>query len=132
LSILTDTDNDGLPDSWEAAFGLATNNAADASRDLDGDGQTNLQEYNAGTNPVDGTSRLRLTVSREQGLLLLRFNAVSNKTYTVQARADFTSGTWLNLSHWVARSNSSVVTLTNPSPPQAAFQFYRLVTPAQP
>ena len=132
LSILTDTDNDGLPDSWEAAFGLATNNAADASRDLDGDGQTNLQEYNAGTNPVDGTSRLRLTVSREQGLLLLRFNAVSNKTYTVQARADFTSGTWLNLLHWVARANSSVVTLTNPFPPQASFQFYRLVTPAQP
>jgi len=50
----TDTDGDGLPDSWETFFGLnpnSTSGADGASGDPDGDGRTNLQEYQAGTHP---------------------------------------------------------------------------------
>ena len=46
-----DTDNDGLPDGWEVAYGLNPNWAGDANADPDGDGLTNAQEYAAGTNP---------------------------------------------------------------------------------
>ena len=46
-----DTDNDGLPDGWEVAYGLNPNWAGDANADPDGDGLTNSQEYAAGTNP---------------------------------------------------------------------------------
>ena len=46
-----DTDNDGLPDGWEVAYGLNPNSAGDANADPDGDGLTNAQEYAAGTNP---------------------------------------------------------------------------------
>ncbi|MEN8220861.1 MAG: hypothetical protein ABFS56_31800 [Pseudomonadota bacterium] len=46
-----DTDNDSMPDDWERHFGLDPNNAADASSDPDGDGKTNLQEYQQGTHP---------------------------------------------------------------------------------
>ena len=46
-----DSDLDGLPDWWERIHGLNPF-VADASLDLDGDGRTNLEEYNAGTNPV--------------------------------------------------------------------------------
>ncbi len=46
-----DSDGDGIPDPWEIAHGLdAFRN--DASEDPDGDGRTNLEEYNAGTNPL--------------------------------------------------------------------------------
>ena len=46
-----DADKDGLPDWWETLYGLNPN-VADSHVDSDGDGRTNLEEYNAGTNPI--------------------------------------------------------------------------------
>lgn len=46
----TDTDSDGLPDSWELEFGLDPS-LTDASEDADGDGATNREEFLAGTAP---------------------------------------------------------------------------------
>ena len=46
-----DADKDGLPDWWETLYGLNLN-VADSHVDSDGDGRTNLEEYNAGTNPI--------------------------------------------------------------------------------
>lgn len=46
-----DGDGDGLPDWWEEQYGLDAQDAADAGLDLDGDGLTNLEEFQAGTNP---------------------------------------------------------------------------------
>lgn len=47
-----DTDGDGLPDWWEIKYcGCAT--CCNNNDDLDGDRYTNLEEYKAGTNPVD-------------------------------------------------------------------------------
>jgi hypothetical protein len=49
-----DSDHDGMPDSWETAKGLKTNDASDRNGDLDGNGYTNLEEYlNA---IIDGTA----------------------------------------------------------------------------
>lgn len=40
----TDTDNDGMPDTWETAHGL-NKAVADQNADRDGDGYTNIEEY---------------------------------------------------------------------------------------
>ena len=46
-----DSDSDGIPDNIETAAGLNPNDASDASGDVDGDGITNLAEYQNGTDP---------------------------------------------------------------------------------
>lgn len=42
---LEDSDNDGMPNSWEVAYGLDPNNSADANLDKDTDGYLNIEEY---------------------------------------------------------------------------------------
>lgn len=52
----TDTDTDGMPDSWEILYGLNPNNAADAALDGDRDTLRNLLEFRYRTNPNDADS----------------------------------------------------------------------------
>ena len=52
-AIVLDADGDGLPDEWEKKFGLNPNSPNDAELDKDGDGFTNLEEYQAKTDPTD-------------------------------------------------------------------------------
>jgi hypothetical protein len=40
-----DADSDGMPDEWERKNNLNPNDASDASKDRDGDGYTNIEEY---------------------------------------------------------------------------------------
>ena len=49
--MVVDENVNGLPDDWELRFGLTGDNAC-RDADPDGDGRSNLQEYNDGTNPV--------------------------------------------------------------------------------
>ncbi len=49
----TDTDKDGMPDTWETKNGLNANDASDGAKDRDSDGYTNIEEYLNGTNPTE-------------------------------------------------------------------------------
>lgn len=47
-----DVDADGMNDRWEALYGINPGDPTDGAADLDGDGLTNLVEYQGGTNPA--------------------------------------------------------------------------------
>ncbi len=53
LPFIGDFDNDGLPDTWEMNYFLSLDQA---SPDWDFDGQSNLEEYIADTNPTNSAS----------------------------------------------------------------------------
>lgn len=81
---------DGIPDSWmNTYFGSATpapGNLSRATDDADGDGLTNIQEYRAGSNPKDATSRLRFTTFTSNQLT---FPAQAYELYEIQGTTNF-------------------------------------------
>ncbi len=52
-----DTDEDGMPNTWEKRYGLNAHDANDAYLDKDGDTFTNVMEYQEKTNPNDPMSK---------------------------------------------------------------------------
>jgi len=130
VTVLADADTDGLPDVWEAAYGFATNNNADALLDADGDTMSNWAEYIAGTNPTNALSYLKVDWLSGGETVQIQFQAVSNRTYTVQYTEALESGPWHTLMDVLARGTNRLETLVAPAPAPRA--YYRLVTPRQP
>ncbi|WOO40079.1 type I secretion C-terminal target domain-containing protein [Rubellicoccus peritrichatus] len=63
-SVLLDSDSDLMPDLWEERYGLNSHFAGDAVLDSDGDGWTNLEELQNGTDPnVDNRAPSLVTTS---------------------------------------------------------------------
>jgi fibronectin type 3 domain-containing protein len=61
-TVNNDSDGDGLPDTWEQQyFGTLSHNG---SGDYDGDGVSNLQEYQSGTNPAVVNATVRIARPR--------------------------------------------------------------------
>ena len=82
-----DTDGNGLDDAWEFVFFGATGN--DATADIDGDGQNNLQECNAATDPTDPQSVFRqesTALGPDTGVVV--WQSVLGKKYHVQFSED--------------------------------------------
>lgn len=95
LTIVADSDFDGIPDSVETAAGLNPNDPSDAVLDSDGDGQSNLSEFAAGTDMTNVASTFRvLSFARNQGNLEISFTSVSGKLYRLQFCDDLEVGDW--------------------------------------
>jgi hypothetical protein len=134
LTVLADSDHDGLPDEWEVAHGLNPNDPTDAVLDLDQDGQTNLEEYRGGTDPRDDASSfkvLRIIPGPDNHSVRMEFVAASNQTYSVQARGAVDASPWWSVAEVVALPTNRLVSVTNRI--EGVFsRYYRLVTPRIP
>jgi Tol biopolymer transport system component len=130
LVLESDTDADGIPDSWLTQyFGHPTAQAGDQSRaqdDPDGDGLTNLQEYLAGTDPTNPASvlRVQITVDVSSVSAVLTWAAAPGRSYGVQYKDSLTDPVWIDAAGSVSISGgqgSIVVTPVQPS------RYYRII-----
>lgn len=132
-NLQADTDSDGIPDVWETANGLDPNNPADASLDADGDGQSNLAEYLAGTNPQQPGSRLAASITADlSGQFHILFTAQAGHAYTIQYKDLLTDTAWIFLTHIAAPGAPAAVDYTDTTVGVNGKRFYRVVTPQVP
>jgi hypothetical protein len=124
-----DGDGDVLPDLWEVTAGLDSQDGVGdngAAGDPDQDGYTNLQEFWAGTAPLDPESHLRLEVSvPPSGRRQFCFAAGPSRSYTVLARDRWDSSEWRVFKNLRAPLEGGTITFTDS--PTNATRFYRLL-----
>ncbi|MGJ8655842.1 MAG: endonuclease/exonuclease/phosphatase family protein [Akkermansiaceae bacterium] len=107
LTIGPISDTDPLPDSWEQQyFSNLSSSSGGANEDYDGDGATDLEEYNAGTDPTDAESRFKSWVESSGGVMTLKWTSVADRTYQIQSSGDLVNG-------WV--TEPTVISATAPT-----------------
>ena len=115
-------------DSWRMdKFGTYANSgkAADDA-DPDGDGQTNLAEYVAGTDPNKGNDFLRiLTATKTATSYTVTAAGKAGRIYVLERKATLTDATWTAVDTKGALAADGTVSLTDSAPP-AKSAFYRL------
>jgi hypothetical protein len=130
---IIDEDSDGLSDLWEEQHGFSLEDngttfpdqAPNADPDLDG--LTNVQEWQAGTDPWNYASDLSLTLEPipQSQILRVRFGTVQWKRYQLQSKSDITLSTWTNVGGPVLGKGLEVI-VTTTLPPVGTPAFFRL------
>jgi beta-glucanase (GH16 family) len=121
-----DSDGNGLPDYWEQQY-FGTPVGASANADSDSDGASNLAEYLAGTDPLNGQSLFRiLGVTNDASGMTIRVNSALNRFYTLQYRDSASVGQWSNVAYQTDIPGSGSALLLDDPAPAVQARYYRV------
>jgi len=125
VTLMVDAVN-GVPVSWLTAHGLDATKAA-TLLDSDQDGLTVLEEYLAGTSPLDSTSKFNIT---DRDLLSdtvsLTWPTVTGKTYSVWFSADLTADSWVEVASGIEGADVSMAIEIPAETTEQKLGFYRV------
>lgn len=115
-----------------SAAELAEAGVSGENADPDRDQFTNREEFIAGTRPKDSASYLHVAeVGREDDDVVIRFEAVGDRSYAVEARANAEAGTWERIVDLAPQGTDSMIDVLDPMETRAR-RIYRIVTPLLP
>ena len=101
--------------------------------DPDNDTMSNRNEYIAGTRPKDGASFLQVSeVGVDKNDLVIRFEAIGDKSYTVIGRDAAEGGVWQRVVDLSPQGTTETIDVLDTIPTTRHKRFYRLVTPQLP
>ncbi|MBA4387131.1 MAG: hypothetical protein C0404_04060, partial [Verrucomicrobia bacterium] len=119
----------GIPNSWKIEyFGSVAVPGSGALEDPDHDGMNNLQEYVAGTSPVNPLSRFQVIALRSErgggeAGFSVAFQTVIGRIYGVTYKSNLLESVWHDLTNNVPGTGGQV-TITDTNKP--AVRFYRV------
>ena len=129
-----DSDGDGLANGWELKH-FSNHTTANATTDHDGDGCTDLEEYGAGTNPLDANSNLRITAHSYNTALTeatITFTTVATRRYKLEYSADLTNWTNSTLGTFGPAPTPTTTSILTALPTPAPQRFFRVQAVALP
>ena len=111
-------------EAWAQAQGLGSNSG---NLDADGDGFSNLDEYRAGTNPKEASSKFVLAISRTETNVQVSFLAIQaqgigyegqERYYFLESATNFTAGAWTERTYTLGENQSFTysIPVSNASP----------------
>ena len=120
-----DSDGDGINDAAEAHFGFNPYSAANAALDEDGDAFTTVQEFIAGTLPIDATSFHSVTSLVDAAGSVVSWNAVTGRMYQILVSTNLLSvPAWAPLPPYTNVFGNGPVSITDTS--DLPFSLYRI------
>jgi uncharacterized protein (DUF1800 family) len=119
-----DQNSNGLGDVWEAMFRPAV---LTSGQDTDGDGRTNQEESEAGTDPQAGADFFAVREIIPQGAnLLLKWPSQAGKRYQIQSTSTpENASSWVNVPG-IHAGVAGELSATTPRPP-AGMAFFRVI-----
>lgn len=123
-----DSDSDGMPDAWEQSY-FGTASGGSSAADLDGDGTSNLDEYIAGTHPVNAGSFPAFNASSIlSGQIRFELPTATGRRYDIDYSTSLFGGNWLPLQTNILGGGTNI-TITDGSGQKHRYYRYRVRLP---